>query len=73
MGIVSTGGSDQRGLIHTRYFSRKDINVCLGFDISTIDGNTDSEKISDLPNAFRDAYVANNRHFAKRSVEKCPR
>ncbi|MEW8549440.1 MAG: hypothetical protein AB2533_03195, partial [Candidatus Thiodiazotropha endolucinida] len=43
-------------LIHAHYFSRKDINACLAFDISFFDGHAEAGAIRELYDAFQDAY-----------------
>ncbi|HFD92171.1 MAG TPA: hypothetical protein ENJ22_02660 [Gammaproteobacteria bacterium] len=43
-------------LIHAHYFSRKDINACLAFNINTFADHADSGTISDLFDTFRDNY-----------------
>jgi hypothetical protein len=44
------------GLIHTYYFSRKDIDACLAFDISAFDGHADAGPIRELFATFRETY-----------------
>jgi len=43
-------------LIHANYFSQKDIDTCLVFEISTFADHADSEPIRDLFDTFRDTY-----------------
>jgi hypothetical protein len=43
-------------LIHAHYFSRKDIDACLTFDISAFDGHADAAPIQELFGSFREAY-----------------
>lgn len=52
--------SDQinAALIHDHYFSRKDIEACLTFDLSTFDGHAEAEPIRDLFVAFQGAYLS---------------
>lgn len=43
-------------LIHARYFSQKDIESCLGFDIGTLNDNPDAESIRELFDIFKEEY-----------------
>jgi len=43
-------------LIHTHYFSRKDIETCFGFDISTFADRPDTVPIQELFDLFRNEY-----------------
>lgn len=43
-------------LIHSHYFSRKDIGACLAFDIGAFDGHADAVPIGELFEAFRETY-----------------
>ena len=43
-------------LIHANYFSQKDIDACLDFDISTFDGHADIGPIGELFTTFQDIY-----------------
>ncbi len=43
-------------LIHAHYFSRKDIDACLAFDINDFDGHADAAAIRELFDTFREAY-----------------
>ncbi|MET0049657.1 MAG: hypothetical protein ABW095_01080, partial [Candidatus Thiodiazotropha sp.] len=43
-------------LIHAHYFSRKDIDACLAFDISAFDGHADANPIRELFGNFQQAY-----------------
>lgn len=52
------GAADQirEVLVHANYFSSKDIEACLAFDISAFDGHADVAAIRELFDAFQDAY-----------------
>ena len=39
-------------LIHKNYFSRKDIEICLGFDITSLPAYEDNDNIQELHNAL---------------------
>jgi len=43
-------------LIHANYFSRKDIDACLAFDISVFDDHADAAAIRELFDAFHETY-----------------
>jgi len=43
-------------LIHAHYFSRKDIDTCLRFDLSAFDGHADADPIRELFGNFQEAY-----------------
>jgi len=43
-------------LIHTHYFSSKDVEACLTFDVDTFDGHANAASISELFSVFREAY-----------------
>ncbi len=43
-------------LIHVHYFSRKDIDACLAFDISAFDGHAAADPIRELFGNFQEAY-----------------
>ncbi|MCB0056552.1 MAG: hypothetical protein KDE45_05995, partial [Caldilineaceae bacterium] len=43
-------------LIHAHYFSRKDIDACLAFDISAFDDHAAAEPIRELFGNFQEAY-----------------
>lgn len=43
-------------LIHAHYFSHKDIDACLAFDISAYDGHAAADSIRELFSSFREAY-----------------
>lgn len=43
-------------LIHAHYFSRKDIDASLAFDISAFDGHADAAEIRDLFETFEESY-----------------
>jgi hypothetical protein len=45
-------------LIHAHYFSRKDIDACLAFDISAFDDHVDATQIRELFIAFQETYRA---------------
>ncbi len=45
-------------LIHAHYFSRKDIDVCLAFDISAFDSHADAASIRELFATFEETYRA---------------
>ncbi len=43
-------------LIHAQYFSRKDIEACLAFDIGTFDAQANAALIRELFDTFRETY-----------------
>jgi len=47
-------------LIHANYFSQKDIDACLAFDISCFDGHTDTGQINQLFDAFKEAHQSDD-------------
>jgi hypothetical protein len=51
-------GQINTGLIYAQYFSRKDIDTCLAFNIGTFNDHADAESIRELFEAFQEAYCA---------------
>jgi len=43
-------------LIHANYFSQKDIETCLSFDVSQLSGRPDHAQIQELFDAFATRY-----------------
>lgn len=43
-------------LVHTNYLSQKDVEICLGFDISVFDDHAAADPIRELFNSFQEAY-----------------
>jgi hypothetical protein len=43
-------------LIHKNYFSQKDIDICLAYDVSRHTGDANYKAMADLHQTLRDAY-----------------
>ena len=43
-------------LIHKNYFSRKDIEICLNFDVSSLPAHKDNDNLQELHNALIEEY-----------------
>ena len=56
------GAADQirEVLIHNNYFSQKDIDACLAFDIGFFDGHADTGQINQLFDAFKEAHQSDD-------------
>lgn len=48
----------EAALIHAHYFSRKDIDACLAFDIAAFDGHANAAPIGELFQSFREVHQA---------------
>ncbi len=52
---LDTGDQIREALIHSNYMSRKDIEICINFDLSALE-SADKDAIRDLHNALCESY-----------------
>lgn len=53
---IDDGDQIREALLHDNYFSQKDIETCLGFDINAMDGNPDFPAIKTLFDAYVETF-----------------